>query len=231
MSKYSTDVVYKVTQEKKGEKLEMGHLYFKNVPVNYASVHKPRKAWQSEDLEYTTTLFINADTMSKLEKIGINKELAEVGVTKIKKGTNRGEFKFKVEDHEDYKGMFGAQFNRKTVKRNPKDNSIVKTYEPLKVVDSEGNTFTDDIGNGSVCTIKMFAYRNTEDMLVVMMDTVMVIDHIPYIGKSGDGFDEEMGITIKSVVVKEKEDAKKLVEEFDVNNPDYSDDIGQDIPF
>jgi hypothetical protein len=38
-------------------------------------------------------------------------------------------------------------------------------------------------------------------------------------------------ITIKSVVVKEKEDAKKLVEEFDVNNPDYSDDIGQDIPF
>jgi hypothetical protein len=82
--------------------------------------------------------------------------------------------------------MIGAQFNRKTVKRNPKDNSIVKTYEPLKVVDSEGNTFTDDIGNGSVCTIKMFAYRNTEDMLVVMMDTVKVIDHIPYIGKSGD---------------------------------------------
>lgn len=198
MSKFTTDVVYKVTQEKKGKGLEMGNLYFKGVPVTFAQVLKAGKKYQSEDTAYQLNLFINKDTMEKVESIGLNKEFAEVGVTKIKKGANRGEFKYKLDEHnENYVGMFGAQFSRNTVKRD-KEGAVTKTYEPLKVIDAEGNPFSQEVGNGSVCNVKLFAYRNEEDMLVVMMDTVMIVEHVPYAGKGGDTFDDELGVTIKS---------------------------------
>ncbi len=232
MKTFKTDVVYKVTQEKKGKGLEMGNLYFKNVPVTFAQVLKAGKKYQSEDTAYQLNLFIDKETMTKVEAIGLNKEFAEVGVTKIKKGANRGEFKYKLDEHnEGYVGLFGAQFSRNTVKRD-KDGAITKTYEPLKVVDAEGNPFSQEVGNGSVCTVKLFAYRNEEDMLVVMMDTVMVIDHIPYTGKGGDAFDEELGVTIKSAAVKEKEEAKKVVEDLSASSSSAAvDSFDDDIPF
>lgn len=197
MSKFNTDVVYKITKEKKGTSLELGNLYFKNVPVTYAQVHKPAKKWQSEDTAYQMNVFINKDTMGKVEDLGVNKEFAEVGVTKKKKGANRGQFKFPQEGaNENYGGMFAVQLSRNTVKRD-KQGDVVKEYEPLKVIDSEGNAFTQDVGNGSVCTVKLFTYRNAEDMLVLMMDTVMVVDHVPYEGGDGSGgYDDEMGVTI-----------------------------------
>lgn len=197
MSKFNTDVVYKVTQEKKGKSFEIGNLYFKNVPVTFAQVLKPGKKYQSEDTAYQLNLFINKDTADKVTEIGLNKELAEVGVTKIKKGQNRGELKYKLDEHNaPYAGMFAAQFTRNTVKRD-KEGAITKNYEPLKVVDTDGNPFTKEIGNGSVCHVKLFAYRNEEDMLVVMLDTVVVVEHVPYT-KGGDNFDAELGINIKS---------------------------------
>lgn len=194
---YKTDVVYKMTQEAKGKDLEMGNIYFKNVPVTFAKVLAPAKKYQSEDTAYQLNLFIDKDTMTKVEEIGLNKEFAEVGVTKIKKGANRGQVKYKLDEHNTpFAGMFAAQFERKTVKRN-KEGVEVKKYEPLKVVDAKGETFTQEVGNGSVCTVKMFAYRNEEAMLVVMMDTVVVLEHVPYV-KESSSFDEELGITIKS---------------------------------
>ena len=233
MKTFKTDVVYKITQERKGKGLEMGNLYFKNVPVTFAQVLKAGKKYQSEDTAYQLNLFIDKETMTKVESIGLNKEFAEVGVTKIKKGANRGEFKYKLDEHnEGYVGMFGAQFSRNTLKRD-KDGAVVKTYEPLKVVDVEGNPFDQEVGNGSVCTVKLFAYRNEEDMLVVMMDTVMVVEHIPYAGKGGDTFDEEMGVTIKSAVAKEKEEAKKVVEDLNVeaNESAPTSSFDDDLPF
>jgi hypothetical protein len=197
MTKFNTDVVYKVTKEAKGKDLELGNLYFKNVPVTFAQVLKAGKKFNSEDTAYQLHLFINKDTMDKLEGIGLNKEMAEVGVTKIKKGANRGKIKYKLDEHnENYKGMFAASFSRDTIKRD-KDGVITKTYEPLKVVDTEGNPFTEEVGNGSVCHVKMFAYRNEENMLVVMLDTVVVIDHVPYT-KGGDFFDNELGLSVKA---------------------------------
>jgi hypothetical protein len=197
MSKYQTSVVYKVTQERKGKNLEMGNLYFKNVPVTYAQVLKAGKKYQSTDTAYQLNLFIDKDTMNGVETIGVNKEFAEVGVTKIKKGANRGELKYKLDEHNSpYEGMFAAQFSRNTVKRD-KEGAVVKNYEPLKVVDVEGNPFTQEVGNGSVCNVKLFAYRNEEDMLVCMLDTVQVLQHVPYT-KGGDSFDEELGISVKS---------------------------------
>jgi hypothetical protein len=49
MKTFKTDVVYKVTQEKKGKGLEMGNLYFKFVPVTFAQVLKPTKKYQARD--------------------------------------------------------------------------------------------------------------------------------------------------------------------------------------
>ncbi len=196
MSKFKTDVVYKVTQEAKGKDLELGYLYFKNVPVTFAQALKPGKKYNSEDTTYSLNLFINSDTKDKVEKIGLNKELAEVGVTKVKKGKNRGNIKYPLDEHNTpYGGMFAAQFTRDTVKRNA-DGEIIKTRTPLKVVDSQGNPFTEEVGNGSVCHIKLFTYRNQDEMLVVMLDTVVVLEHIPYV-REESFYDEELGITVQ----------------------------------
>ena len=223
MSKYSTDVVYKVTQEKKGEKCEMGNIYFKNVPVTFAKVLVPAKKLQSEDKAYQVNIFINADTLTKVDEIGVNKTFAEVGVTKITKGANRGQVKFKLDEHnKDYEGMFAIQLSRETVKRDKKTDEITKVYDPLKVVDINGEPFTQEIGNGSVCTIKVFGYRNQDNLLCLQMDTFQVLEHVPYVGRNSDGdtFDEEMGVTIRSVVVKEKEEAKKIVEDLSAESSD-----------
>lgn len=201
MSKFKTDVTYKVVNEAKGGSLETGNLYFMGVPLTYAKVLAPSKKYGSEDTAYQLNLFINADTMEKLEEIGINKEFAEVGVTKIKKGVNRGKIKYELNDtHKDFEGMFAAQFSRDTVKRG-KDGEVVKKYVPLKVLDAKGRPFDQEIGNGSVCNIKTFAYRNSDGMLVVMLDTVVVVNHVPYIRESSDSFDEVLGLNIRANTV------------------------------
>tara|TARA_R110001592_G_C13193003_1_gene753560 strand:+ start:27351 stop:28076 length:726 start_codon:yes stop_codon:yes gene_type:complete len=193
---FNTDVVYAITSEAKGGSLEIGNIYFKNVPVTYAQVLKAGKKYNSEDTAYQLNLFINQESMDKLDAIGINKELAEVGVTKIKKGQNRGKFKYPLDEmNSAYEGMFGAQFTRNTVKRD-NDGAITKEYTPLKVLGSDGKPFTQEVGNGSVCNIKMFAYRNSDGMLVVMLDTVVVLEHVPY-NRESEYFDEELGIMIK----------------------------------
>lgn len=210
MSKFKTSAVYKVTKEAKGTDLELGKLYLKNVPVTFAQVLKPGKKFNSDDKAYSTNVFIDSDTMGKLDEIGINKELAEVGVTKIKKGKNRGKIKYPLDEHnENYEGMFAAQFSRDVVKRNP-DGEITKKLQPLKVIDLEGNPFEKEVGNGSICHVVMFAYRNAEEMLVLTLDTVVVLEHVPY--EKADGFyDEELGITIKST--KTEDTSEELDEE------------------
>lgn len=228
MSKYKTDVVYKVTKEAQGKGLELGNLYFKNVPVTFAQVQKAGKKYNSEDTAYSLHLFMNPETKDKVDEIGLNKELAEVGVTKIKKGQNRGKVKYELNEHnEPYKGMFAVQFSRDTVKRDD-TGAIVKQYEPLKVVDTEGNPFTKDVGNGSICHVKLFAYRNQDGMLVVTLDTVVVVEHVPYESKGGDSFDDELGITIKSNA---KAETPAIDTELTSSSSDVPDDIDDDIPF
>ena len=241
MSKFNTSVVYKVTQEAKGKNLEMGSLYFKGVPVTYAQVLKAGKKYQSEDTAYQLNLFINADTMEQLEAIGINKEMAQVGVTKIKKGQRRGELKYPLDEtNKDYEGMFAANFSRNTVKRD-KDGAYVKDLSPLKVLDTKGNPFTQEVGNGSVCTVKMFAYRNSDGMLVVMLDTVVVIEHVAY-NRDDSYFDEELGIYIKTETqgvganIPDDEDlldvpAKAAPKQREVKNAPPVSDMLEDIPF
>lgn len=205
MSNFKTSVTYKITQEAKGKTLEMGYLYFKNVPVTYAKVHEPAKKLNLDDKAYQMNIYIDADTMAAVDELGVNKSFGEVNVAKITKGVNRNKLKFPVKDadgnetaHTPYLGLFCTQLTRETVKRDKKTNEIVKEYEPLKVVDTEGNPFTADVGNGSIVHVKVFCYRNSEGMLNTMMDTVVVVDHVEYVKAGNDGYDEELGITVKS---------------------------------
>lgn len=229
MSKFKTSVVYKVTQEAKGKKSELGNLYLKNVPVTYAQILKPGKKYNSEDTAYTMNVFIDSATKDRLDTIGLNKEWSEVGVTKIKKGTNRGQIKYKLEGaNTDYKGMFATQLVRNTVKRNA-EGELVKEYGPLVVIGPGRKDFTQDVGNGSVCTVKLFAYRNEEDMLVVMMDTVAVLEHVPY-EKDGDYYDEELGIPI--IADKKDKVDPELVESVEENLEEVETDYEEDFdPF
>jgi hypothetical protein len=235
MTKFNTDVVYKVTKEAKGKDLELGNLYFKNVPVTFAQVLKAGKKFNSEDTAYQLHLFINKDTMDKLEEIGLNKEMAEVGVTKIKKGSNRGNIKYKLDEHnENYKGMFAASFSRDTVKRNKTTGEFIKDIAPLKVVGAEGNPFTEEVGNGSICHVKMFSYKNEEGMLVVMLDTVVVLQHVPYTGKGGDFFDDELGLSVKATDKPEVDPEltqTKSKAPIDPQEPNGFDAFDDDIPF
>lgn len=202
MSKFKTNVIYKINQEASSNKLEMGNLYLMNVPVTYAKVLTPAKKLNSEDTAYQVNIFVDAATAEKLEELGVNKELAEVGVTKIKKGPNRGKHKYSLEQEANapYEGMFAAQFGRDTVKRNA-DGSVAKEYTPLKVLDEKGRPFDQEVGNGSICNVKLFVYRNKEGMLNTMLDTVVVVNHVPYIRPNGDSFDEVLGINVRANAV------------------------------
>lgn len=215
MSKqYKTDAVYKIIKEAKGKDLEQGNLYLMNVPVTFAAVIKATKKYQSEELAWQTNLFVDKETKAKLDDIGINKEFAEVGVTKIKKGTNRGNLKYPLNEHnEAYAGMFAAQFGRDVLNKKGEPRT------PIKVVSPDGEVFTKDVGNGSICNIKMYGYRNEDGMLVVMLDTVVVVDHVPY-ERSEGLHDDILGITIKA----KKDDVAAPAKVDDTDEIDFSDD-------
>jgi hypothetical protein len=170
-----------------------------NVPVTYAKVLAPAKKYNSEDTAYALNVFIDQASMDELDKIGINKQFAEVGKTKIAKGANRGKLKYstEVEANAPYLEMFAAQLGRDTVKRD-KNGAVVKEYAPLKLLDKAGQPFTQEVGNGSICNVKCFAYRNTDGMLVVMVDTVVVVEHVAYSRNDGEVFDDVLGIAIKT---------------------------------
>ena len=214
MSKYKTDAVYKIIKEAKGKDLEQGNLYLMNVPVTFAAMIKPTKKYQSEELAWQTNLFVDKETKAKLDDIGINKEFAEVGVTKIKKGANRGNLKYPLNEHnENYAGMFAAQFGRDVLNKKGEARS------PIKVVTPDGEEFTKDVGNGSICNIKMYGYRNEDGMLVVMLDTVVVVEHVPY-ERSEGLHDDILGITIKA----KKDDVAAPAKVDDTDEIDFSDD-------
>lgn len=215
MSKqYKTDAVYKIIKEAKGKDLEQGNLYLMNVPVTFAAVIKATKKYQSEELAWQTNLFVDKETKAKLDDIGINKEFAEVGVTKIKKGTNRGNLKYPLNEHnEAYAGMFAAQLGRDVLNKKGEPRT------PIKVVSPDGEAFTKDVGNGSICNIKMYGYRNEDGMLVVMLDTVVVVEHVPY-ERSEGLHDDILGVTIKT----KKDDVAAPAKVDDTDEIDFSDD-------
>jgi len=164
--------------------LESANLYILNTPVFYAAVHEVKKKFQSDDKEYSLTAFIDEETKDKLlDEVMVNKTFAQVGITKTSKPPRRIKYPLssQVEEgkvnYDVVDGMWG--FNLAKPEYSKKGNLM-----SVNVIDKEGAPFTDNIGNGSVVTLKLFGYRNQDGQLVVTLDTVQVVEHIPYEGKT-----------------------------------------------
>lgn len=206
----TTSVIVK--QLPKSGTLETFNVYVLNAPVFYAAVHTPKSKYQSTDKEFSLTAFVDEATKDKLlDEVMLNKGFALVGKDKTTKPPRRLKYPLssQVEEgktHYDVvEGMYG--FGLAKPEFSKKKNPMT-----VNVIDTEGKAFTQDIGNGSVCTLKLFGYRNPEGQLTVTLDTVQVVEHIPYESKGGDGnvVDDVLGTyAVKKVEAKieEKEEA------------------------
>ena len=173
----------------KGEKFET--LYIRDAELHWAFLTKPTKGYDGST-EYQATVFVSAEDAEALQMdVGLNKELSEVGVTKIKKGKNRGNIKFPEDKYPA--GMFGLNISMPEVSKQ--GNKL-----EVNVVDTEGNLIKDAIGNGTKANIKLSGYRNQEDSLcLTMIQLVQVTDLVEYESSGGGDsiYDEEFGVSIK----------------------------------
>lgn len=222
----TTSVIVK--QLPKSGTLETFNVYILNTPVFYASVHDVRTKYQSVDKEFSLQSFVSEETKDKLiDEVMLNKSFAEVGVTKTSKAPRRIKFPLssQVEEgkvnYDVVAGMHG--FTVAKPEFSKKGNKMI-----VNVIDKDGNAFTDNIGNGSICTLKLFGYKNVEGQLTVTIDTVQVIEHVVYEGKtsSDEVVDDVMGsYKVKKVEVKEEAPAPKPKAAPQPTGDDFSDDV------
>ncbi len=206
----TTSVIVK--QLPKSGTLETFNVYVLNAPVFYAAVHQPKTKYQSTDKEFSLTAFVDEATKDKLlDEVMLNKGFALVGKDKTTKPPRRIKYPLSkdVEEgktHYDVvEGMYG--FGLAKPEFSKKGNAMT-----VNVIDKEGQAFTQDIGNGSVCTLKLFGYRNPEGQLTVTLDTVQVVEHIAYEGKSSSDevVDDVLGsYKVKKVEVKPSEEKEE----------------------
>ena len=183
-AKKDTGVVFKVNPKNN----KFADVYIKNVPLYYAAVHRAVKKAKGDEKEFKVTTFLSEDQVNALRDLPVNsaKLFPQVGVDKITKGKNRGKIKYPSDKYEDVDGLFGSDFKRSEFNREGKRNKIV-------VVDSEGKPLTENIGNGSVGTLKLFGMINEDMEWNLYLSLVKVDELVPY--ESGGITDDELGIT------------------------------------
>lgn len=212
--------------------LETVNLYVMGTTVFFAVVHEPMKKYQSEDREYSCTLFVDEETKDKLlDEVMVNKTFALVGKDKTQKPPRRIKFPLssQVEEgkvnYDIVDGMYGFSVARPEFSKQGKPMTV-------NVIDAEGNPFTENVGNGSVCNVKLFGYRNQDGQVVVMLDTVQVVEHVPYEGKtSSDSVDDDvLGVSykVKKVDTSAGDDQKEPTK----SKPQVEDDFEEEqLPF
>lgn len=220
-----------VKQLPKSGTLETFNVYIKNTPVFYAAVHEPKLKYQSTDKEFSLTSFVDEETKDKLiDEVMLNKSFAQVGKDKTSKAPRRIKYPLssQVEEgkvnYDVVDGLFG--FNVAKPEFSKKGNQM-----SVNVIDAEGNAFTENVGNGSICTLKLFGYKNQDGQLTVTLDTVQVIEHVPYEGKtSADSVEDDvLGVSYKVKKAEGKpaeQEAPKAVPQ-----PEAEEDESQDLPF
>ena len=217
-------------------------LYLKNVPVFFAQVLEPVKKYQSEDLAYQFTVFVDSDTREKLELpvdedgVAINKELKEVGKDRNKKKQLKYPLESQLKEgkgtaYDIVDGMHGMGLSLNDLTKQGK-KSI------LKVVDADGKDWdkTKAIGNGSKVHVKCFGYRNVDEQLVVFPNLIVVVEHVPYEGGNSGGMVEDsvLGVSVdmssayEANDVEDKATAQSIVDSAN----DTSDEADfEEIPF
>lgn len=236
MTKQATSIIVKDLPKTGG--LETVNLYIKNATLFYAAVHEAKKKYQSDDKEFSATVFVDEETKDKLlDEVMVNKTFSLVGKDKTSKPPRRIKYPLssQVEEgkvnYDVVDGMYGFSVAKPEFSKKGNPMSV-------NVIDTEGNAFSENIGNGSVCTLKLFGYRNQDNQLVVTLDTVQVIKHVPYENKaSADSVDDDvLGVSYKVKKAETKPVTAEEVQEKPKRQPDphHSVDDGFDeesLPF
>jgi hypothetical protein len=226
-----------VKQLPKSGTLETFNVYVKNAPVFYAAVHTPKTKYQSTDKEFSLTAFVSEETKDQLlDEVMLNKTFAKVGKDKTSKPPRRIKYPLSkdVEEgkvhYDAVDGMYGFSLAKPEFSKKGNPMSV-------NVIDTEGNPFTDNIGNGSVCTLKLFGYKNPDNQLVVTLDTVQVVEHVPYEGKTSadEVEDDVLGVSYKVKKVEAKAEEPKQeapsAKGKPAPQPEPEFDESQDLPF
>lgn len=218
--------------------LETCNLYIKNATVFYAAIHDPKKKYQSDEKEFSLTAFVSEETKDKLlDEVMVNKTFALVGKDKTSKPPRRVKYPLssQVEEgktnYDVAEGLYGFSVAKPELSK--KGNKMF-----VNVIDTEGKPFTENVGNGSVCTLKLFAYRNQDNQLVVTLDTVQVLEHVPYEAKgngSGSVEDDVLGVSYQVKKADKVEGGTETVEEdkASAKQPKFEpeDEELEDLPF
>lgn len=161
------------------------YLYIKNAIAYYAFLNQPKNKWESTDKEYSIVLFVDDETREDLEdNVLINKQLFKVGVDK----TKTRKIKYGLDKFTEVAGLSGITLTL------PEFTRAGKAQRPL-VVDNKGEIMDSVIvGNGSRVSVKCFGYRNKDNLLVVMLNTVKVEHLVTYEGGTASTYDTELGI-------------------------------------
>lgn len=217
--------------------LETANLYIKNAVVYYAVIHEPKKKYQSEDREYSVTVFVDEATKDKLlDEVMVNKTFALVGKDKTSKPPRRIKYPLssQVEEgkvnYDIVDGMYG--FTVAKPEFSKKGNAMT-----VNVIDKNGEAFTENVGNGSVCTLKLFGYKNQDGQLVVTLDTLQVIEHVPYETKAAADSveDDVLGVSYKvkkaEKAVEEKQEVKAKSQKVEQQQEEPEEEFEEDLPF
>lgn len=233
MTKQSSNVIVKALP-KKGD-LENFNVYITNVPVFYASVQEPKLKYQSQtEKEFSATVFVPEDVKDKLDdEVMLNKQFAQVGVTKTTKPPKKIKYPLssQVEEgkanYDAVKGLWGFTVAKPEISKAGNKMSV-------NVIDTEGNAFTGLVGNGSICTLKLFGYKNKDGQLVVTLDTLQVVEHVSYEGKtfSDEVEDEVLGnYKVKKVEAKPAEQQEQAPARKPAPQAELEFDESEDLPF
>lgn len=218
----------------------MGYIYIQDVPVIYAAVQAPKNKYTPDGVpagslgkEYKLTTFVEEDAKEQLEDLMLNKSLFKVGVDKNKKRQVKYKLTSQVKDAEEgwespydpYENLYGVSLTLPEKKKNGTPNV-------LNIVNASGEQISDLIGNGSVCSIKLFYYTNTDGLKNVQLDTIMVKELVPYEGGSSGGVDDVLGVAIQEKAAPVAQEVPERVNTpAQSSEPSKVDEFEDDVPF
>lgn len=215
--------------------LETANVYIKNAVVFYAAVHEPKLRYQSTDKEFSATVFVDEEAKDNLlDVVMVNKNFAQVGVSKTSKPPRKIKYALSSQVEEGkanydlVDGLWGFNIAKPEFSKKGAPMSV-------NVIDTDGNAFTENVGNGSVVNLKLFGYKNVEGQLTVTLDTMQVVEHVPFEGKgSSDSVDDDIlgSYKLKKAEAKPSEEKEEApVKSKPAPQPEPEDDELENLPF
>lgn len=170
--------------EKKVNKLEV------EGTAMYASVHKPKKAYNPGDPPiWSLDLIVDQETEKTLKAAGLTHSKVKVD-----------EDTMKAKEYASHPGQKVYSFKKKSSYTDAEGNEVKS--KPVVVVDSAGNTIPESIliGNGSKVSVSIwpttFKNKTGKSITTARLIGVQVLDLVPY--ESTPMFKKREGFTVQA---------------------------------